>query len=396
MKRGAWHQCGANSHKLVDEQLQDGSGVGVVISQRDLSLEGAQAAAENFAAVGAEIVCDPQYYFHGYTNPQLESYPTNDFRKSVSTQKKISSADLKKLASALVSINQSIGATAIVAPAVAYEAGQPELAELNRKLFDAAKQAGNELSIPTYATAIIGRSAAQSDNTLGDTLDRITSLDSDGWYFGFEFEDERIPSSVTSVARCGKSALALAATGRPVLHAFAGPLALLSLGFGATSAAIGPSQNLWRFTRERGQKSKPGGGGPAPPRFFSEALWGTIVYPDEVKQLPTGLQAQILGHSKYSAAVRRNTAWPKWDSKKHLVTVIADMVRRIGETLNPRAGANAALSVLDQSIVLHTKIRKANVSLADKAADYQANWATALRSLLKSQKEDYDYIEKLG
>ena len=38
MRRGAWHQCGYNSQRLVIEQIQIGAGLGVIISSRDLGI----------------------------------------------------------------------------------------------------------------------------------------------------------------------------------------------------------------------------------------------------------------------------------------------------------------------------------------------------------------------
>ena len=96
-----------------------------------------------------------------------------------------------------------------------------------------------------------------------------------------------LPSVRETVRRCCVAGLTLACTGKPVLHAYAGPMGLLSFGFGATGVAIGHSQNLWKFTRDRWMPAaSQGGGGDAPARFFSKALWGTIIYPDETSPVP--------------------------------------------------------------------------------------------------------------
>ncbi len=82
-----------------------------------------------------------------------------------------------------------------------------------------------------------------SESTLYSLLSYATALNSDGWYFGYEFNQNRIPSNYEDILRFGSALLTLACTGKPVLHSFAGPLALLSLDFGATGEAIGHSQN---------------------------------------------------------------------------------------------------------------------------------------------------------
>ena len=59
MRRGAWHQCGDRSQKLVEEQLQQNAGVGVIISPRDLSRKNAITYAARYQALGAELLARP-------------------------------------------------------------------------------------------------------------------------------------------------------------------------------------------------------------------------------------------------------------------------------------------------------------------------------------------------
>ena len=88
-------------------------------------------------------------------------------------------------------------------------------------------------------------------------------------------------------------------------------MGLLSFGFGSTGAAVGHSQNLWKFSRDRWEPPvEQGGGGNAPPRFFSSALWGTIVYPDETALLSNELRAQILTPSQFCGPVRERRLEP--------------------------------------------------------------------------------------
>ena len=46
----------------------------------------------------------------------------------------------------------------LIAPAIPYEAARPDITQLNARLFLAAKAAGDALSIPTYATVVLGSS----------------------------------------------------------------------------------------------------------------------------------------------------------------------------------------------------------------------------------------------
>jgi hypothetical protein len=396
MRRGPWHQFGDKSQKLALEQLKLGIGVGVVISPRDLSRKNAIVYAQQYIEAGADILIDQQFYFPGFSNEKLASYAIDEYRTSVSDLCRISDRDLARLSIELHRINSDVRASAVVAPAVLYEAGRPEIIRLNERLFQAAKQVGSDMGIPTYATVMLGRSVTGSDRTINEVLAHATALDSDGWYYGFELDEDRIPSSQEAVLRCCATGLTLACTGKPVFHAYAGPMALLSLGFGATGAGVGHSQNLWQFTRERWEEPTiQGGGGDAPPRFFSSILWGTIIYPDEVAQLAPNLRSQVLTHSHFSVPVSFQVAWGRWEAYKHFVYTVCSTVSRLAQTSDARTNANAAISLLQNAIQLHTAIASAGLILKDASNSYQGSWLMAISDLLRNHSSDFDYLSLL-
>jgi hypothetical protein len=396
MKRGAWHQCGDKSQRLVQEELDNGIGSGVIISPRDLKLEGAKTYAEGYRDKGAEVVLDPQFHIPEYTNPQLATYGFSEYRAGISQLNQIGDSDLAALSQTLEVTNRTLGSSAVIAPAVIYEAARGDIVQLNARLFFAAKQAGEALGIPTYATVVIGNSVGASMQTLMPVLSQATALPSDGWYFAFEFEAERIPSDQAAIERTGKAILTLSTTGLPVLHAYAGPLSLLSPGFGATAAGIGHSQNTWRFSPERWQPpSGQGGGGDAPARFFSNTLWGTLIYPDETARLSGSLSNRILTHSPFSTEVRQSPPqpWARWAANKHLVYLIAETVTQVAQRGSARNCARAARDILQGAIALHGDIATAGLQLADGTNRYQANWLAAIDAVLENARNDYDYLE---
>lgn len=398
MRRGAWHQCGHNSQLLVQEQLQAGHGVGVVLSPRDLSEANATTYAHVYRALGADVLVDPQFYVPDFTNANLGTYALSQFRTSVASLHQISDGDLIELTNRLRDLNSALNTTAVVAPAVLYEAGRPDIAELNARLFLAAKQVGADLGRPTYATVGLAQSATSSTPTVEAALAAATAfgVEADGWYYAFEFADERLPSSRDAVFRCCAAGLALAITGKPVLHAYAGPMGLLSFGFGSTGAAVGHSQNLWKFSRDRWEPpAEQGGGGNAPPRFFSSALWGKIVYPDETALLSNELRAQILTPSAFCTQVMANVAWGRWDAGKHLVCVLATLFDQISGNTNARANALSAITRLDGVLALHAAVNAEGLTLRDDADCYQANWRLALVDLLAQRSADFDYLDLL-
>lgn len=401
MRRGAWHQFGDKSQKLVLEQLQGGVGVGAIISARDLTMNNAADYANQYRDLGAGVLIDHQFYVPDFSNTKLASYPTNQFRDSISGLNQVNPQQLAGLAQAIASIHTSISTDGIIAPAAVYEAARPDIVDLNARLFETAKAVGDARGLPTYATVVLARSATSSHNTLAAILGSATALDADGWYFSYEFSPSRLPSAYDEVYRCCGAALTLACTGKPVLNAYAGPIALLSLGSGCAAVGVGHSQNLWGFTRERWETptSQGGGGGDAPPRFFSTALWGTIVYPDEVVRLPSGVATQVLTQSPYSArsvTTSGTLPWSRWDANKHLVDRVCQTVGTIATDTSPRQNLQAAATILRQAVTLHGQIADRGLALRDEAGAYQDAWLRAINELESSRASDYAYLDLIS
>lgn len=398
MKRGAWYQFGDRSQKMVLEQLDHGLAVGAILSPRDLKPAGLADYANQYRQKGVDVLIDPQFYIPESTVGKLTEYAINQkYRQSISGLGDLTDDDLGDLAKELAELNKLVGAAAIVAPAVLYEAGRPDIVELNARLFSAAKTAAQSLSIPVYATVPLGGSVTQDDTTTDSALASATNVAADGWYFAFEFEDGRIPADINRIGRYLRSGLRLALTGKPCLHAFAGPLGLLSFATAATGVAVGHSQNLWQFNRTRWLPTDAqGGGGDAPPRFFSTALWGTIVYPDELALCAPAVRKQIVVKSPYSAMVSVDSPfapWDRWESNKHLLYMLTSEYKKLSEVKGGRSAAAAAKKILDGAVALHGTIAGAGIALKDNANAYQGNWLTALATFLASSSNDLDYLD---
>ncbi len=227
MRRGAWHQCGDRSQILVEEQLSNGPGEGAILSPRDLTRAGALDYAQRYRNLGAHVLMDYQFYVPDFVNPKLNSYPISAFRAGISALSQFSDVQMTDFRNQLRIDNAELETAAVIAPAVVYEAGRHDIVQLNSRLFSAARSVAGELHVPVYATVALGRSVTASEHTISAALAQATALNADGWYFAFEFENERIPSSRDAIRRCCAAGLSLACTGKPVLHAYAGPLAWL-------------------------------------------------------------------------------------------------------------------------------------------------------------------------
>jgi len=399
MLRGPWHQCGDRSQRIVEELLGMGLGLGVVISPHDLTYTNAISYSRRYVSQGAQILFDPQFFSTSFSNKKLDTYPINTIRTSIPQENQISDQSLAELATALYEINSRLGTAGIISPALVYEAGRPDILSLNERMFNVSKQVGDELGIPTYGTVFIGKSATRSNFTIDSVLSAATSLRSDGWYFSYEFANEGICGDYAEVLRFCISGLKLACTGLPVFHAFAGPMALLSLGFGATATGIGHFQNLWQFTRSRWVNATGiGGGGNAPPRFFSGTLWGRIIYPDDVVRLQQPLINQVLTHTPFSGNVSAsspNLAWSRWDANKHLLHVIFSQVSTLLATTDAENIANRIISHLSGAIQLRMSIVNQGIALTDPTNSCQVNWQKAMQDLITQDHDSYEYLRQL-
>lgn len=398
MKRGGWHQMGYNSQKMIDEALANGCGVGAILSPRYLNYDATQKYAAKYRDSGASVLLDPEFYVPGTEVGKVHTYPSAELRSSVSEFLKISDADIEELSNAIEQENKAIGATAVLAPAVPYEAARDDLVELNRRLFVAAKQVGDAIGIPTYATVVVG-STATTPELVSEMLSGPTQLDADGWYFHYEFSEGRLPNNENEIYSFCIAGLTLACTDKPILNSSVGPLSILSFAIGASATAVTFRQNLWGFERAKWEAPpESGGGGGAPARFFSASLWGTIVQPDEVSLLPAELREAVLTHTEHSAPVAAAPLlpWKKWDSYKHMVQILIDTANSHAALKNSRGAATAASAMLMRACKLHADIAKAGYRLKDETDSYQAPWLNALQRVIEDRKDDYAWLRALG
>jgi hypothetical protein len=145
MRRGVWHQFGDRSQKLILEQLELANGVGVVLGSRDLSLGKAQEYASQYVDLGADLLLDLQFFRSTFENRHTPSYELDAYRQSVSELKKLSSSQLTGLTRSIEKLNRRFRTVGVIAPALMYEAERPDIADLNRTLFEAAKSAAEAI-----------------------------------------------------------------------------------------------------------------------------------------------------------------------------------------------------------------------------------------------------------
>lgn len=401
MKRGMWHQLGDRGQKIALEQFEHGIGAGVVISPRDLSHAQAISYSSQYRDLGADILFDPQFYVPSNRVGKISTYEDLlDFRVSESKLIQHSQSEFKRLAKALKSFARDLQCSAVMSPAVAMQAGQPEAVQLNLDLLRTAKDAANDLEIPVYATVPVGDSLALSESELSEVLSSFTSNEVDAWVLMLDTGADGICRSEQHLASLCKTVLRLAQTGLPVMHGCAGPNCLLSMAAGATSIGVAHSKNMWRLPLSRFENTEGGGGGDAPPRLFSKSLWSTFVFPDELVQMPTSIRDKVLSESPWHDLDPLSPEYfrsdiSKWDTNKHLIYVLGQSIEEIltHESVAVRQGM--VLELLESAALLHDEISE-YYSVKDSADMHQAMWVRGLQKFIRDHKSDLEYLDMLA
>lgn len=397
---GVWHQLGYNLHKAAKELVEHGIGEGCILSAGDAEFSQHSRNAKMLRSAGSQVVIDTQFHTPSVTNARITSYPFNEARLLVTEEHRAGLLQLDQIAAAIEAVNREINAAAVLAPALIYEAGRPEIADLNGKLFTAAKIAGDALGVPTFATVSLDRAVLAAESELDRSMSHASSLGADGFYLCVEFSDSKIASTLHELTAFGRACLHLALMEKPLLHGYAGPMSILSPGFGASSVGLCAYLSMWQFSRDRLEPSE-GGGRKHPPRFFSKSLWSRVVIPDDLHFMGPELREQVLYHSPFSEILKEAdlsaVKWPRGQTEKHQVYVIGETVSGLLKVEGVRNRAEAANRFLDNAKMGHEHLKAHGISLRSiDETNFHATWMKALDSLLKTRLDDYDLLELLA
>jgi len=391
MKSGVWHQFGDRSQKIILEQLEYGLGSGIILSPRDLNLKLTRDYTVQYSEFDVDLIIDQQFYEPNFSNDNLKSYPIENFRVSTDKLNTKLESNWKEFSEGLEKINKDANATALLAPGLVYEVGRSDIVNMNNALFENSKIVGDSLGIPTYQTVFLGKSVTSSQSSINEILSIISEINSDGIYFGFEFENERVPYRKEYIFRFLNTLLNIHLTEQPTIHAYAGPMSILSMAAGANGAGIGHFQNTWHFKRERWiDTGNSGGSGNAPPRFFSKNLWGTIVYPDETADLPPTIRNAVINESQspFSVPTKNDLVWKRWDSNKHLLFILGTAIKELDELTGLENKIDFTSKLLSNSVTLGNKIEDYIPEIKDDSNIYQANWLDCIKEFKRIRSDD--------
>lgn len=406
---GAWHQLGSNTHDLAQALLQNNIGDGAILSPKDLDYRLARGSAQGFKNLGKGILWDPQFYDPEHRPKKSLTYPTFEARRSEEELIDLSERGRDALSKALEQINRDLHCSAVIAPALTYQAGSSKIRAVNRMLFTCAKKAGDAIGIPTLASVPFGNSTCFDDSEINAVLNAATALPADGWYVVFEFSGEHFPRKKPEVLRCATACLSLAAARPPLIFGYAGLLSLPVMAWGAAGAGICHQKTMWQFLTRRFQnedtdqaeaRSKGGGGKKQIPHFFSDSLWQRLVYTAEVEsvlQLPDTLHSKILAPTTYSPTLQADQPIPFWalqESHKHLLACWARAITDLANIPSLSQRSKEVTRKLDEQLALWEDITPYGFSFKSSfKAKHLSMWRDVSADLSDRRQIDFDWAE---
>ena len=362
---------------------------------RHLARDGAEKWCEKYKDRDADILLDVQFYQPKFVNNFMESFGLEDFRKSVSALGALGDNLTGQLTRKLVELNKELRTSAVLAPAIIFEPDNQKIIAINEQLFAAARQAGNELGIPTHACIPLSSALRKSPSATTKILSAVTSFDADGWNLAIEYGGEnRIPIESDWAEHVISSALYLVATDLPVIQAFAGPSALLSLSAGANAAAVGHFKNFWNFSRSIFEVVDSEMRKPKAQRYFSAALWSTILAPDEIARLEDKTWNGIRSDSPFGPNYKTD-AIDERTAHNHLIHTLANEAPRIANDNSIRKNLVKAQNFLLDASYRYEIVLNELGSVADTANVHQKNWADGINNFLKTNSDRVEYVDLL-
>ena len=150
--------------------------------------------AQQYRALGASVLIDHQFYVPDFSNTKLASYPTNQFRDSISGLNQVNPQQLAGLRKRLIRFIRRSPLTALSHPRLyTKREGRTSLIS-TQGCSRPPRQWATRGDFQRMRRSCWGGSATSSDSTLAGILGSATALDAAGWYFSYEFSPGRLPS----------------------------------------------------------------------------------------------------------------------------------------------------------------------------------------------------------
>lgn len=251
-------QVGHNGHVRAEKALRQDYADGAVLSPADYNYEKNRNYGETFSNLGGDVFFDPQFYIPRTDRPDMTTYPyfSGHGGADFSTAMYSSQSERIELCEEILEVQDKCSVDGYISPARYIDSISPEnldrWLDLTETFIEAARDIGRD--IPIFASLPVNGFELTENRRRNDLLNRVTSLDPDGFYVSVQHDDldTRLPlKGVDNVYSYLKLMASLRSNRFEVIAAHTHQIAHLLLGIGVNVYASGHYQNLRAFDSDR-------------------------------------------------------------------------------------------------------------------------------------------------
>lgn len=390
-------QVGHNGHKRAEEALKKNFADGAVLSPADYKYKRNKDLGAQFKQLDGIVLFDPQLYIPRTDRQDLNTYSYFEERggEDFSTAMFASRSEREELCRDLMAVQDDCSVDAYVSPARFVENFSPEALDrwldLTESFIKVAKEDGRD--IPVFASLPIDGFELTEDTRRNRLLNRVTSLDPDGFYVSVQYNDldTRLPlKGEENVYAYLKLMLSLRSNRYEVIAAHTHQIAHLLLGIGVNAFASGHYQNLRAFDVDRWVPSDGDEIRQQVVRYYSDELLDAIRVDTDLDELATDedfdesairsnspYETDLFGGSTSPAGAGWKFSGASWEHYVWTCNEIAERYRKKG--IDDRL--NSAEEKINKAKELYETIESEVAELESVEEEIYDDWEESLETI---------------
>lgn len=288
-------QVGHHGHKRAENALKQGYADGAILSPADYTYKKNRKYGNKFSEDGGTVLFDPQFYIPRTDRQDLTTYSYFEEKggDDFSTAMFASESDREDLCRDIIAVQDNCSVDAYISPARFVDSvSDTQLdrwLDLTESFIKVAREDGQD--IPVFASLPVDGYELTEGERRDQLLNRITSLDPDGFYVSVQYDDrdERLPlKGEENVEAYLRLMLSLRTNRFEVIAAHTHQIAHLLLGIGINVFASGHYQNLRSFDVDRWVPSDDDGPRTQVVRYYSDQLLNAVRVNTDLEEIVVG------------------------------------------------------------------------------------------------------------
>lgn len=387
-------QMGYNGGKLGPSIMENGYTDGAILSPADFDKDRNKQLAQRFLREDGIVLFDPQFYIPRADRENLETYDYFGEHGGSDFDTAQVSGDLDDLCDLVISIQNDLNVDAYISPVRTLDTFSTtkieEWLDFNEAFLERVDEIGDD--IPVLASLPLEGKPLNDKDQRDRLLNRITSLNADGFYVSVEFDQSnRYPLTGASNIYSYLDLLNNLRKNRyEVLVGHTHHVAHLFLGIGINAFASGHYNNLRAFDQRRWDPDDEQGGGRIVSKYYTDKLLNELRLDpdlDLMYQKSNFDMEKIRMSSPYDDILFNSSDPPStvgwkfrngaWDHYLWACNQIAQQYQ--GLDLMERF--ESALSTIQDAEELYSEVREEFGMMAEPESRIFDDWKTALSTL---------------